>query len=220
MHRSVIGIKSSRSRIRPLVAVATLNGKAYYTITDLLRRLDLPFISSTPEEKTEPGVKLVITTRSEKTRIDFDKILCIEEIDGDDYLTKEKIIWELYGNQKDTLFIGVDPGLRIGVTAFYRQQAVEEEVMNSMQEAIERIVSLVEHSPAEKRIVRIGDGKRDMAESLAAIISTELMNTAQVELVDERGTSSLSKTRPNRRGLRDLRSARLIALRQGRRFLV
>jgi hypothetical protein len=201
------------------VAVATINGKAYYAITNLLRRVDIPYINLNPGEKVKTGIKLVVTTKKERKWIGFAKTVCVEELDNDPNLAKERIIREVYDNQKDILLIGVDPGLRTGIAAYYRQQEVGGEVANSVKEAVTKIIKLIECSHAKKKIVKIGSGKPDLAEALARSIYAGMRGSVDVELVDERGTSSPSRMKPNRRILRDQHSARLIALRQGKKFV-
>jgi hypothetical protein len=195
----------------------TIDGKAYYAITDLLKKLDIPYNNMTPGDKVGSGVKLVLTTQEEKREIDFDRILCIEDFENDLNTAKETITGMVYGDRKDILLIGVDPGLRIGIATYRIQHEVDGEVANSVQEAVSKISYILEHSQARRRIVRIGNGKMELAAALAMGVINRMGNSVEVELVDERGTSSM-KTKPNRRGLRDLRSARLIALRQGTRF--
>lgn len=199
------------------MAVATIDGKAYYTITDLLKRLDIPYVNVSPNEKVGTGVKLVLTTVREKRKVDFGNILCLEEIGNDLNIAKEIIMGKVYGNQRDILLIGIDPGSRIGIATYHRQEEVDGEVVYSIQEAVYKILRLVEHSHAKRRVIRIGDGKIELAEALARGVINRLGSSVEVELVDERGTSS--RIKPNKRGLRDLRSAQLIALRQGRKFV-
>ena len=49
------------------VAVATVEGKAYFLIVNKLREQNIPFISLVPGEVVPAEVKVVITTEKEKT---------------------------------------------------------------------------------------------------------------------------------------------------------
>ena len=52
--------------MREKVAVATVQGKAYFLIVNATRKT-IPFISLVPGESVSPKIKLVITTEEEKT---------------------------------------------------------------------------------------------------------------------------------------------------------
>ena len=66
--------------------------------------------------------------------------------------------------------------------------------------------------------LRIGNGNKKVSNNLARILKLQLDGHSIIEIVDEFGTSSLSKSRPNRRGLRDIKSADIIAFRQGKHY--
>ena len=57
-----------------------------------------------------------------------------------------------------------------------------------------------------------------MARQIALILKTKFQELIEIEIVDERGTSLPPKTEANRRGARDIASARAIAFRRGRLF--
>lgn len=200
-----------------MVAVATLDGKAYYTITSLLKNIGISYVDVKPGESIKGDVKLVLTTKKERAKVEFERVLCIEDME-DLGLAGEKVLEEVLGERGDTLLIGVDPGSRIGIAAYHGQEAVVGEVASSVQEAVSLISRMVRSSQAKRRVVRVGDGDPALAERLAARLLDSLNGLVELELVDERGTSSLSRMKPNKRGIRDLRSACLIALRQGRRY--
>ncbi len=200
------------------IAVATLDGRAYYKIMKMLREIGMQFDDVKPGESLSPNIKLVITTEKEKNLIDFESVLSIEELGEDPYIFEEKIIKHLYSDIEDSIIIGIDPGKRIGIAVYYGQKEVIGEVLNSVDETIAKIIKLIDNTHAKKKIIRIGDGKPKMAENIADQLSGRLKD-AIIELVDERGTSSLSKAKPNKKVSRDQRSAMIIALRQGKKYV-
>ncbi|MCP8306856.1 MAG: hypothetical protein H3Z49_07125 [archaeon] len=200
------------------IAVATLDGRAYYKIMTMLREIGMQFDDVKPGESLSPNIKLVITTEKEKNLIDFEAVLSIEELGEDPYVFEEGIIKHLYSDLEDSIIIGIDPGKRIGIAVYYGQKEVIGEVLNSVDETIAKIVKLIENTHAKKKIIRIGDGKPKMAENIADELSRRLKD-AIIELVDERGTSSLSKAKSNKKVARDQRSAMIIALRQGKKYV-
>ncbi|MCP8308288.1 MAG: hypothetical protein H3Z54_06300 [archaeon] len=199
------------------IAVMTLDGRAYYRIMNMLKEMGLKFHNVMPGEVLSPSVRLVITTEKEKNLISHDKVLFLEELSKDPYLAKERIIDNLYSNSDESIIIGIDPGKRIGIAVYYRQKELMGDVLNSVDETIAKVVRLMMSTHAKKKIIRIGNGEPEMAEKIANELSKRLKNTI-IELVDERGTSSLSKIKPSKKVVRDQRSAMIIALRQGKRY--
>jgi RNase H-fold protein (predicted Holliday junction resolvase) len=211
-------VKRSNRRVEtPQIAVATLDAKAYYTLTSLLKELNLSFSSITPSELPDIGVRLVLTTRQEKRLLRAGEIICLEDIAGDASVAKEEIFSILYQRSEDILLIGIDPGERTGIAVYYREKEMAEEITQSIEETLLKVGAFVRGSRAEEMIIRIGDGKPQMARHIARRLVREFKNKVEVEIVDERGTSTI--TNLDRTGeLRDLRSARLISLRHGRRY--
>ncbi len=199
------------------IAVMTLDGRAYYKITSMLKEMGLKFDNLMPGEVLNPGVKLIITTEKEKNLMSHDKILSLEELSRDPYLGKEQIMDYLYTNGEESIIIGIDPGKRVGIAVYYRQKELMGAVLNSIDETIVKVVKLIENTHSKKKIVRIGNGEPEIAEKIANELSKRLKNTV-IELVDERGTSSLSKITSGKKVGRDQRSAMIIALRQGKRY--
>lgn len=199
------------------IAIATLDGKAYYTFTRILKSLGISFASLVPGEKTRFNTKLILTTRREKPEIDSNNILCVEELDHDLSIAKEKILNVSYLTEKEQLAIGVDPGKRIGLVAYYKNKRIESLVLSSIGETVNRISALVKNASGAK-IIRIGEGSPLLSSQLASILKSELGEQIVVELVDERGTSTLTNSNPEIDGTRDEKSASLIATRQGRKY--
>jgi len=200
------------------VAVATLDGRAYYKIAALLKKIGVTFENLSPGQRVESHIKLVFTTRSERVKILFENVAYIEDLSDDPDIAKERIFSHLFGGRDDMLVVGIDPGERIGLAAFYQQREIESCVLSSVDKVVERVTRFLENSSAKRKIVRIGDGKPDLAQYIASNLSKKNRNI-EIELVDERGTSALIRGASNRRGLRDQRSAMIIAFRRGRRFI-
>ena len=197
------------------VAIATVDGRAYYTLTRLLKDAGLPFDAVVPGEQLDRTVRLVITTRKENSLIEHHNVICLEDLGEDITEMRQRLFGLLYGGKESTFVIGVDPGERIGVAAYYPRSEVEVEVFESIEKALDRVERLIQNANAAKKVVRIGYGKPDIAgEILRQLRSRGL--TVSIELVDERGTSSLAGSR-KRKETRDQRSARIIALKRGRK---
>jgi hypothetical protein len=199
----------------PEVAIATLDGRAYFFMSSLLKSMGIPFKSLTPNEQIDKHVKLVLSTRKERPLIPFDPVLCVEDLDGE--LATAKILYMVKKNVGESVYIvGIDPGVRIGISAFYLGDEVYSCVAYSTVRAANIVSKLLRSAPTKKKIVRIGDGNIDVALKIAETLVEEFGKQIRIEIVDEAGTTSLAKSKPNKRSVKDLRSARLIALRRGR----
>ncbi|MEM2210478.1 MAG: hypothetical protein QW372_03210 [Nitrososphaerales archaeon] len=198
------------------VAVVTVDGKAYYTITNLLKKLNIPYVDIPPNEKIYQQIKLVLTTKREAPLIQHNKVLCIESLENDLITAKRRIFSALYGEENGSLIIGIDPGERIGFAVYYQQKEVDSDVTINVNDLVDKVMMLINSYPAVEKKIRIGNGDPILANKIAKRLYNCLKDSAIIELVDERGTTSLSKA--SKRGVRDRKSASLIALRQGRRY--
>ncbi len=212
--------RSVRDDEPPQVAVATLDARAYYALTSLMKTMNIPFSSITPDEPREIGVKLVLTTLRERRRSireGEEEVLCIEDLTGDAAVVKEKIFSILYRGGDDILVVGIDPGERTGIAAYYREKEMVKEVTRSYRETLTKVETLLRGSKAKRKIIRIGDGNPKVAQEIAYRLLRDFGSRIEVEIVDERGTSTITNLLPARE-TRDLRSARMISLRRGRPY--
>jgi hypothetical protein len=73
---------------------------------------------------------------------------------------------------------------------------------------------------AEKKIVKIGDGNMEVAKKITTLLNLKFCSHFELEFVDERKTTRKIKNF-NKRGERDMMSAKYITQRQGyRRFIL
>jgi hypothetical protein len=172
-----------------------------------------------PEEASGLNSQLVITTEEEKNVVGNRNILLDRELDDEPALIKAKILRSLMGMyQDDQLVIGIDPGRRIGIAAFYLQKEIESQVVTSIEDVVDLVTVLVKGISSRKKLVRIGDGNPTMARNIADRIHARFKGKVIIEFVNEHGTSAVHALDSNRRGIRDKLSARVIALRKGRLF--
>ena len=97
------------------VAVATVEGKAYFLIVNELREQNIPFISLVPGEPVPAEVKVVITTEKEKHLVKNENILDFPSENELDNLVNE-VKRVLQGKEAyEKILIGIDPGEAIGL---------------------------------------------------------------------------------------------------------
>lgn len=203
------------------VAVATVSGRSYYEITSALKSMDMRYDSMSPEEVAESDAKVIITTQAEADKVGgHNKALLMLDTElGSPAIAKARILKSIRGSSMDDdqLTVGVDPGNRIGISVIYLHEEIASIVESSPQSTVEQISALLGGISSRYKVVKIGDGDIRMARQMAWAIKKRLPGV-RVEIVDERGTSQ--NVEPNKRGARDRSSARTIAFRTGKPYVL
>jgi hypothetical protein len=206
------------------VTVATVRGRPYYNITCALRLMELQFDSLSPEEAAASNAKVIITTQDEAGIVNKKGVVMIDtELEKYPAIAKAKILRSIMGERvvDDQLVIGIDPGSRIGISAIYLHHEIASAVVESSpQDAINNVAAMVGGIESRKKVVKIGDGNIAMAIQIARILKMKFKDSVSIEIVDEHGTSLPQNTDANRRGVRDRSSARTIAFRSGKSFIL
>lgn len=203
----------------PPVIVATVSGRSYYRITSLLKSLDLRYLSLSPEEAALSDGKVIITTVDESRIVNNQNVFLDTQLEKYPLSVKAKILRNCmtYGSSsKEQLIIGIDPGKRIGVSIIYCQFELDRIILSSVHAAVERISFILSSIDSATKIVRIGDGSMELSDQIAGILKSDFNDAVIIEIVDEHGTSIREGTEKNRRGIRDMSSARKIAFRKGK----
>ena len=204
------------------ITVATVRGRPYYNITCALRLMELQFDSLSPEEAAVSNAKVIITTQDEAGIVNKKGIVMIDtELEKYPAIAKAKILRSIMGERvvDDQLIIGIDPGSRIGISAMYLHQEIASAVVESSpQDAINHVAAMLGGIESRKKVVKIGDGNIAMAIQIARMLKMKFKDSVSIEIVDEHGTSLPQNTDANRRGVRDMSSARAIAFRSGKSF--
>jgi len=195
--------------------VATLDGKFFYRIKKLLNELRIPFNHLTPSGIPRRTSSVVFTTRGESLNMKG-AVVCIDDLDEDEGIAKAQVIAQLNPGPV-RLLVGIDPGKRFGYIIYLHGREVERGVKDSMDIILQRLKKFDEHLKGNF-LVKIGIGDRPLGQKLAEEICATLGSSATVELVDERGTSNMVSGKLKGSGLRDERSARLIAFRKGEQY--
>ena len=201
------------------VAVATLDGKAYFFIVNRLREQNIPFVSLVPDDQVPAQIKVVVTTPTEKNQINFDKILVFADEETLDDLTIE-IKRMLQGKEAyEKIIIGLDPGGATGLAIIADGNIMEVENCFSSKEVIKCITKTIKNINFDQTIVwvKIGNGVpiyKDLLEALDQALSPQII----LEVVSERGTNKPLKENKRSRAVRHISSAIRIAGRSGCTF--
>ncbi len=131
--------------VKEKVAVATVEGKAYFLIVNQLREQNILFVSLIPGEPVPPEIKVVITTEKEKQLVKHEKMLIFhDETELDKLVNEIKII--LRGKEAyEKIVIGIDPGEAIGLAAIADGKVIVESNCFSTQEVINSITKLLKN---------------------------------------------------------------------------
>ena len=201
------------------VAVATLDGKAYFFIVNRLREQNVPFVSLVPGDSVPTQIKVVVTTPKERNQVNFVKTITFTDEDTLDDLTIE-IKRILQGKEAyEKIVIGLDPGVATGLAIFADGNIMEVENCFSSKEVIKCITKIIKNVNFDQTCVgvKIGNGVpvyKDLLEALDQALPPQIT----LEVVNERGTNKPLKENKRSRAVRHISSAIRIAGRSGITF--
>jgi len=198
------------------VAVATVQGKAYFLIVNKLREQNIPFISLVPGQSVPAKMTLVITTEQEKHLVNHEKILVFHSEDELDSLVDEVKKILLGKEAFDKIVVGIDPGMAIGLVAVADGKVIEEGNCFSSKEVINSILKILRNVnfAVTSVSVKIGNGVpvyKELLEGLDGALPPQVV----LEVVGEAGTNKPLKENKRSRGVRHISSATRIAGRTG-----
>jgi len=198
------------------VAVATVQGKAYYLIVNALRDNGISFYSLIPGQTVPSRAKLVITTEEEKTKVSYHRVLVFHGEESELDVLVLEVKKRLLGKETyDHIVIGIDPGEVNGLAVLADGKVIEEANCSSSRELVNGILKVLKSVDfsVTSVTVKIGDGVpvyRELLQDLNEALPTQV----NLEVVGEAGTN-----RPlimHSRNVRHISSAIRIAGRKGR----
>jgi hypothetical protein len=202
--------------VREKVAVATVEGKAYFLIVNQLRERNIPFVSLVPGDSVPARVKVVITTDKEKHSIAYEKILVFPGENELDILADE-VEKKLQGKEAyEKIVVGVDPGEAIGFAVIADGKVIEESNCFSTKELIDAIIKTLKNVDfsVTNVDVKIGNGVPIYKDLLEAL-DEALPQKVELTVVGEAGTNKPLKENKHSRRVRHISSAKRIAARKG-----
>lgn len=202
------------------IGIATTYGRPYYRFSTYLKTLELSFDSILPEEILDYSGNLIFTTREESPK-ECQKPLLHEDIfEHPPTVIKGKMMQKLSFNfEEEDLVLGVDPGLRIGLSVCYFGKEIESSFYSSVEDLVFHMIKVLGGLRAKRKIVKIGDGNMQIAKEIASMLNLKFCSSFELEFVDEKKTSPKIKNF-NQRGKRDMLSAKFISQRDGYRFSI
>jgi hypothetical protein len=202
--------------MKATVAVATVQGKAYFLIVNALRERNMVFLSLIPGEPVPTEVKVVITTEKEKHLINHEKVLVYDSKTEPDNVVNEAVKILQGKESYEKIVIGVDPGEVFGLAVIADGKVNETENCFSIQEVLNKIKNIIKNVDVSATVVSVKIGNGVPAyKNLLATLDSALPPEVVLEAVSEAGTNRNISENKHRRGLRDIVSAIRIAGRVG-----
>ena len=199
--------------MRAKIAIATVSGKAYYKLVRELKERNLIFLSLLPSDKIPQTVKVVLTTREERDKVDHPNVLVYDAEEEPTEVIDEAIRIIQGKRLYEDVTIGVDTGKTFGVAIICDGNVLRAEDGLTLEKAIDMIITALKENPARNQTVRIGGGVPTIAEELLNRLNRALPESVKIEIVDEVGTSRI-RSEEGRKKLTDADSAIRIAKRR------
>ncbi len=202
--------------MRSKVAVATVQGKAYFLVVNELKRRNILFISLIPGDVIPIEIKVVITTEKEKHQVNHEKVL-VYNIETEPEIMGSEVVRILQGKESyEKIVIGVDPGAVFGLAVIADGGVIDTENCFSLKEVGDKIKNVLKTVDFALTVVavKIGSGVpvyKELLETLDDALPPEVL----LEIVSEAGTNQYNHQGKRRRGLRHIVSAIRIAGRAG-----
>lgn len=198
------------------IAVATVNGRAYYQLVTELQRKRLPFLSLKPWDSIPLHIKVVLTTEEERQQVSHPHTIIFEQHPNPESVIDEATLIVQGKRGYEKVVIGVDPGKTYGIAILGDNKVLATLTASNVDEASHLIVDSLNRFPAETKVVRVGNGPPEYTQTLLDSLNGTLPEETLMEIVSEAGTSRLTSRSANRRVLKDAVSAIKIAGRNGR----
>jgi hypothetical protein len=202
--------------LREKVAIATVDGKAYFLIVNKLRERNIPFVSLVPGDPVAAEVKALITTEKEMKIVKHERLLIFTNESELDNLVNEieRILQCKEAYEK--IVIGIDPGDAIGLVAVADGKIIVKNNCFSATEVTSNVIKIIKSVDFSVThvSVKIGDGV-PVYKALFEALDRALPLKVELEVVGEAGTNRPLKENRRSREIRHISSAIKIAGRTG-----
>lgn len=173
-----------------------------------------------PEQIGSYDGEIIFTTKNEAPQNCQKPILYEDIFDKHPTIIHGIIVQKLdSGYEESNLVIGVDPGIRTGLSVTYYGKEIERSLYSTIDELVNHIIMILGGLRAKRKTVKIGNGNMKVAKYIGTLLNIRYCSAFELEFVDEQRTSLKIKNF-NQRGKRDMLSAKYISLREGYRHFV
>jgi hypothetical protein len=109
--------------------------------------------------------------------------------------------------------------MRIGLSVMFLGTEIERGLYTSHDELADHVAKILGGLKADRKIVKIGNGNMQIAKQITTLLNLKFCSHFELEFVDERKTTRKIKNY-NKRGERDMMSAKFIIQREGYRHFI
>ncbi len=184
------------------VYISTLNGRALYYFTKLMKSYRLPYRYLLPgSDLTRSG--LYLTTKGENRERLEDRVN-FEDLSLDE--TKDILRITSAMMKTRNVEVGIDPGKRIGVAVVLGGSAVIARAYSELSDLIAFMNKVM--SVFDKITVKVGDGNQEVAERILIALSEVLRKDDVMMIVSERHTTPKGKATVRKDALAAVRITR------------
>lgn len=214
-NRQRAGLSSCTILRSTRIAIATSHGRHYYRFARSLSALGIRFDSIIPSLLPTYDGDIVLCTKGEASESAAVPVLYEDASDKHPFVMCAMIIQKIRHSTDDgTMIFGIDPGDRTGLSVFYGGHEIGTSLHTSVKELVYHMAELMTGSRTKKCIVRIGSGNMQATRQICDELYSVPGLVFELELVDEHQTTPRTRNL-NRRGMRDMYSAKSIAQRDG-----
>ena len=172
--------KTRKTNVR--IAVITLDSKAYYKITKILKDHNFSFLSLTPNEKIPSFVNLVITTELEKHLALKTRYITLEEL-SNSKIQGYIILSKLSNLSCKNIIIGIDPGYRTGLIVYNDDKEIYASVCRSINQVKRTVKDVSEYFEESEIVIKIGKGDKHNSHYIAKTIRSFVNDNTKICLL-------------------------------------
>ncbi|RLF61413.1 MAG: hypothetical protein DRN25_00320 [Thermoplasmata archaeon] len=186
------------------VAVVTRDPEFYYEIIKHLKKMRVKYLVLDPNQPIPSNIKIILTTRKEKRKIKFPKVISgkVEEV-----IDQYKKICRKEFNE---IIVGIDPGSKPGIAVLGDGRLLELKRLSSPENIVEYLRELFSKMYAEKKRIKVGRGGGTYKLRIINTLRREF--NIDIEEVDESGTTPQAKKKREK----DIIAAMFIAVKKGK----
>ncbi len=132
---------------------------------------------------------VIFCSRGEKEKIDHSNVVELDPSNTEFQLKLEVIQALSIKSNQPECFIGIDPGIAIGVCILFNQVIIETTVFYSKDKLVYWIRSKLRELIRIRIIIKIGDGGGKIQEQIISLLKNSIPDNIKIEIIDEKNTS-------------------------------
>lgn len=171
------------------IGILTEDSRLFFDLVKELRKRKLGFRSLVFGEKTPMDIGVILTSQADIGRIDFDKIVIVD--DTDIFMGIRKAFQALSGvDPFEEIIIGVDPGKEPGIAVLCNDGLIESHKTRGQMKCAIIILHMLDSYSYTNSKLRIGHGAPQSRDEILNLVGDAF---DVVEIINEFRTTKLTK---------------------------